>query len=232
MDNISLSDKIKYYIKYLFSRLKGWVPYKKTIIGGNLDNHQRNSEILNSLYLHEQAESIHDESYFSRIRKNISFYFKKMLFCAMNCVCLNESMTNEQFLIKQRVVILFEGNVNFNTVILADSYRGIHQIVKQISENPRAYERKIFGNLMYVIDKIFMVTNDDEEIDVLDTLNTFIVYTEPIKLSDVPLLYDKKCEDIKEIKITYFHEMDYKFVDIDFESNQDKDIDFLNTLLV
>lgn len=232
MDTISLSDKIKYYIKYLFSRLKGWVPYKKTIINGNLDNYQKNSEILNSLYLHEQAESIQNENWFSQFIKNISFYFKKMLFYAMNCVCLDDSMANEQFLIKQRVVVSFEGNINFNTVVLADSYRDIYRIIKHITENHHMYERKTLGNLNYVVDKFCLVTRDDEEIDVLDTLNTFIMYTDPIKLLDIPLLHDKKSEDIKELKITYFHEMDYKFVDIDFESNKDQDIDFLNTLLV
>ena len=149
-----------------------------------------------------------------------------------NCACMDDSLANEHFLIKQRVVVSFEGNINFNTVVTADSYLEIYRNVQHIAENHDMYQRKVFGNLTFVIDKICLVTNDEEEIDVLDTLNTFILYTEPIKLSDIPLLYEKKCSDIKEIKITYFHEMDYKFVDIDFQSNKDEDIDFLNTLLV
>jgi hypothetical protein len=231
MDNISWSDKIKYYTKYLYSRLKGCVPFKKTIINDNLSNCQKNSEILNSLHLNEQAQSIRDESIFSRLLKNISFYFKKILFYMMNYVCINDNMNNENFLIKQSVVVMFEGNINFNTVVLADSYHDIYRIMKHIMDNHHMYERKTFGNLNHIIDKICLVTNDGEEIDVLDTLNTFILYTEPIKLSNIPLLHDIKHEDIKDIKITYFNKMDYKLIEIDFQLNKDQNIDFLNTLI-
>lgn len=133
----------------------------------------------------------------------------------MNIIYLLTNFFNVTFPDKNRVIVSFSGNRNFNTILLINSYLEINDIINNIALDINTYSRKKFDNINNFIDKIYIITNNNEEIDITNIFDLFIEYKEKLLLSDIALFYDKI--DIKNIKITYYNNMEYQEILIDYE---------------
>jgi hypothetical protein len=146
----------------------------------------------------------------------------------MNSIHNNDKIQNDAFSTEQRVLVSYLGTKNFNTVVMASSYTEINKKIIHIIENAQSYPKKKFGDFTKFIDKIYLLTNYNTEIDVTNTLNIIIQHKEEIKISDLPLLHKEKSKNIKSIKILHYNDMVLKEIVLDFNNNMNKSVDSLN----
>jgi len=150
----------------------------------------------------------------------------------MHCKNLNSIFkSKEPFNDKHRVLVLYEGEKNFCVVSTVQSYTDIDKITDNILKNYNMYSRKKVDDHAHMIDKIYLLTNNNEEIEVVDIIDMFIQYSEPIKMYDIVHVYDKKCQDINLIKIIYYKDMECCEKIFDFQKLKNENIDVINGLL-
>jgi hypothetical protein len=76
------------------------------------------------------------------------------------------------------------------------------------------------------------VTNNNNEIDITNTLNVIIQHEEVIKISDLPLLHKEKSSNIKSIKIFHYNDIVLKEIILNFSENMNKNVDSLNEWII
>lgn len=194
MSNISLIDKLKYFIEYQLSTFRNWHPYKRVVINADLATYKKMTKIMNSIH---QTAIIADT-------------FQPT-----------------------RVVILYTGDRVLTTVLVVTSYMEIEHIVNDIVANKTVFPKKIFADFPIVIDYIHLLTYENKEIDVTNTLLTCIEYKDiKIKFSDISIIHKKHIFEIDKIKIKYFNQLTLK-EDItlnNFEQLKDYNIDLIHKL--
>lgn len=148
------------------------------------------------------------------------------------CKEINSSFTSkDMFDTKHRVLVLYQKEKNFSTVLIAESYTQINEIVNDMLKNYNSYKRIQLDDSNVMIQRLVLLTKDNEEIDVTDMINMFIKYTEPITICDLSHLCGKKSESIKHMKFEYYKEMEPFEKIFDFQQIKDKDIEFINLML-
>lgn len=175
---------------------------------------------------------------FGRVRKAWNGSYTKAILddkleeSKMHCKTLNSILLSQDSFGKtHRVLISYEGEKNFCTVLSAESYVEIDETVKHILQNYDTYPRKQFGDFSNMIDKIHLITHCGKEIEIFDTMNLFIQYTEPIIIRDVVYLHEKTLTDIKSMKIVYYKDMELLEATFDFHKIKNEHIDTINKLL-
>jgi hypothetical protein len=144
-----------------------------------------------------------------------------------HCDILNSSYIDvyEPFDNKNKVIIWYQGEKNFCTLLKTESYTSIDKSIKDILTNYSNFPKKSFDKDNVMIDKVFFVTIDDQEIEFFELMTLFIEYDDIITIGDIVYLFDKDHSHINFIKISYYEDFELKMKEIDFHEIKNDNIE-------